>query len=196
MTLTRPLLAFALLAFATPCLAQDLELRCEVYNFSDRSQIFVKGKALDSAEVRKKGLLRYEASLRFLPGQRASLSSGRRIAFRTQTVNQGVTQTNVEFLEVRDALDVEARSGEAGRPGVLDLRLSLQDVVQGQEAAGLPVVQDRQVRTRVALEVGREAMVVQGGQTASGGTVQVVIWRVVKPQPRPSKQAPPAPQRR
>ncbi len=64
--------------------------------------------------------------------------------------------------------------------------------MQGQEAAGLPVVEQRQVRTRVRLELGREVLVVQGGQTSGGGTVQVVIWRVVKPEP-PAKKAPPAP---
>lgn len=195
MTLTRSALALVFLTLATPCFAQDLELRCEVYRFSDRSQVFAKGRTLKAADLRQKGRLRYEATLPFQLGTRANISSGRRIAFRTQTTSQGVISTSVQFLEVRDSLEVEARRGEKGKPSSLSLQLNLQDVMQGQSEAGLPVVQQRQLQTRVGLELGREILQVQGGLTGTGQSVQVVILRVVALEPKPAKKAPPAPER-
>lgn len=188
--INRPLFTLALLALATPAFAQDVEVRCEVYRFAERSQAFDERGVLQVAAIRKKGRLRYETRVPLRIGNRAEVSSGRRIAFETQTTNQGVTQTSVQFLQVEDSLRVEARPSTVKTPGTVSLQLDLSDVVKGQERSGLPVVQRRQVRTIVGLDYDRDVIVVQSG---GGGSepVQVVLVRVVKA--APAQSPPPRP---
>jgi hypothetical protein len=194
--LSLPALTLGALALVAPALAQDIEVRCEVYRFAERSQALDERGVLQVAAIRKQGRLRYQARIPLRIGNRAEASSKRRIAFETKTASQGVVQTSVQFLHVGDSLSVEARPSRVKTPGSVSLHLDLGDVVQGQDRAGLPVVHQRQVRTIVGLDYGRDVIVVQSGGAGSE-PVQVVILRVVMPKPvlvpKPVQKTPPGP---
>lgn len=181
------LFALSLLALAAPALGQDLQVECEVYRFADRSQTLAEGRPLAAAELRKRGRLRYQVRLPCLLGDLAEVSSSRRIPFTTQTVSQGVTQTSVQFMEIRDSLRVAVRASQDASPATVSLQLGLSDVAEGPTKPGLPPVSTRQeVRTIVALNEDQDVVLVQGGLDGSE-RVQVVIVRIVK-----AKSTPPA----
>lgn len=169
-----PLLGIALLSLSAPAFSQDIQFECEVWRFSERSHVFVEGRAGPAEELRKKGELRYQVQLPLRLAQRTMVSSTRRIPL----------PRDGRFTDISDSLVVKANPPSQGElKGTLSFSLDLHEEVRKPEpkiASKAPVRGLHSTHTTLDLEYGRDVILIQTLSDPDRKQIQVVILRVVR----------------